>query len=169
VRRLLGLLLLALPAGMPQAQSVHAYRDASGQWVFTDRGAGAADAHGNAFTRPPHSPEALHVAVERSDSGTATRLTAVNDCLCVVTLRVEITQSDLAAIPSGATYPATLEPGGRALLIDRARITAGGAQPAAAVSGALRRRDDLPGITGVSRPLHTCDPGQRPGGRHRAA
>ena len=118
MRRLLGLLLLALPAGMPQAQSVHAYRDASGQWVFTDRGAGAADAHGNAFTRPPHSPEALHVAVERSDSGTATRLTAVNDCLCVVTLRVEITQSDLAAIPSGATYPATLEPGGRALLIE---------------------------------------------------
>jgi murein DD-endopeptidase MepM/ murein hydrolase activator NlpD len=118
VRRLPGLLLLALPAAMPQAQNVHAYRDASGQWVFTDRGASADGAHGNALNLPPRSPEALHVVVERSDSGTATRLTAVNDCLCVVTLRMAITQSDLAGVPSGAIYPATLEPGARAVLVE---------------------------------------------------
>jgi hypothetical protein len=60
VRRLMGVLLLALPVGLPQAQSVVAYRDASGQWVFTDRGAGADGAHGNASTvirvRPRSSP-----------------------------------------------------------------------------------------------------------------
>ena len=76
-------LLLPVPRSELQAQSVHAYRDASGQWVFTDRGANVNDTHGNAVALT-HSPEALHVAVERSDSGTATRFTAVNDCLCVV-------------------------------------------------------------------------------------
>jgi len=117
VRRLLGVLWLALPAAMPQAQNVHAYRDPSGQWVFTDRGAGADDAHGNALS-VSRSPETLHIAVERSDSGTTTRLTAVNDCLCVVTLRVAITQSDLADVPRGRTYPATLEPGARQVLVE---------------------------------------------------
>jgi murein DD-endopeptidase MepM/ murein hydrolase activator NlpD len=126
VRRLLGVVLLALPVGLPQAQSVVAFRDASGQWVFTDRGAGADGAHGNAFT-VPRSPEALHVAVERSDSGTATQLTAVNHCLCVVTLRVAITQSDLSDVPRGATYPATLAPGARQVLVEAQH--GGGARP----------------------------------------
>jgi murein DD-endopeptidase MepM/ murein hydrolase activator NlpD len=111
------LLLLALPAGVLRAQSVHAYRDASGQWVFTDRGASTEHAQGDAFTLP-HSPEALRVTVERTDTGPATRLTAVNDCLCVVTLRVAITRSALADIPSGTIYPATLEPGTRQLILE---------------------------------------------------
>ena len=110
-------LLLPVPRSEPQAQSVHAYRDASGQWVFTDRGANVNVTHGNAVALT-HSPEALHVAVERSDSGTATRFTAVNDCLCVVTLRMAITQSDLADVPLGASYPATLGPGSRQVLLE---------------------------------------------------
>src|SRR5215472_5780198 len=93
-RLILALLLLALPAGMPRAQSIHAYRDASGQWVFTDRGASAAGAHGDALT-VPHAAEAMRIMVERSEVGAATRITAANDCLCVVTLRVAITESDL--------------------------------------------------------------------------
>ena len=106
------LLLLALPAAAAQAQSVHAYKDANGQWVFTDRGASADYAQGDAFSLP-RLPEALRVTVERSDAGAATRLTAVNECLCIVTLRIAITRSDLTDIPSGTIYPATLEPGAR--------------------------------------------------------
>ena len=111
------LLAMALPAGMPQAQDVHAYRDASGQWVFTDRAASSDSAHGNTHTLP-RAPETLHVAVERSEVGAATRLIAVNECLCVVTVRVAITQSDLADIPRGARYPATLEPGARQVIVE---------------------------------------------------
>src|ERR1700747_1974395 len=117
LRLALGLvaLLLALPGGPLRAQSVHAYRDANGQWVFTDRGTGPAGAQGDAFTLP-RSPEALHVALERSDAEGTTRLTAVNDCLCVVTMRIAITQSELAGVPRGTNYPATLEPGTRQLI-----------------------------------------------------
>jgi len=111
------LLLMALPAGMPRAQGVHAYRDASGQWVFTDRSASSDSAHGDTYTLP-RAREALHVAVERSEVGAATRLTAVNECLCVVTVRVAITRSDLADIPRGARYPATLEPGARQVIVE---------------------------------------------------
>ena len=111
------LLLMALPGGMPRAQGVHAYRDANGQWVFTDRGASPDTAHGDTRTQT-RAPETLHVDVERSEVGTATRLTAVNECLCVVTVHVAITQSDLADIPGGTRYPATLEPGERKVLVE---------------------------------------------------
>jgi hypothetical protein len=110
-------LLLALPAGVPQAQSVHAYRDASGQWVFTDRAVGPAGDHGDMHP-PPRTPDTLHVAVERSEVGTATRLTAVNECLCVVTVRIAITQSDMTDVPLGASYPATLAPGARQVILE---------------------------------------------------
>lgn len=126
-RLILAGLLLALPAATPHAQSIHAYRDASGQWVFTDRGSSGDGthgdgthgdgAHGDALT-VARMPETLHVAVERSEAGAATRLTAVNECLCVVTVRVAITESDLPDIPRGAHYPVTLEPGARQVIIE---------------------------------------------------
>ena len=72
-------------AGVLPAQSVHAYKDANGQWVFTDRGTNEDGARGHA-TSVPHSPEALRVAVERSDTGAATRITASNDCRACGTL-----------------------------------------------------------------------------------
>lgn len=118
-RLILAGLLLALPAGMPRAQSVHAYRDGSGQWVFTDRGASADGAHGDTLALPP-AAQAMHITVERSEVGAATRLTAANNCLCVVTLQVAITESDLPGIPRGAHYPATLEPGARHVIIEAA-------------------------------------------------
>src|SRR5262245_38086303 len=49
---LTALLLLALPSGVLRAQSVHAYKDANGQWVFTDRGASTDRAQGDAFSLP---------------------------------------------------------------------------------------------------------------------
>jgi murein DD-endopeptidase MepM/ murein hydrolase activator NlpD len=117
-RRLIVLMLmLALPCEVLQAQSVHAYKDASGQWVFTDRGANGDHAQGDAFTLP-RPPEALRVTVERSEAGSATRLSAVNDCLCVVTLRVAITRSAFANIPTGSIYPMLLEPGARQLILE---------------------------------------------------
>ena len=110
-------LLLALPAIGPQAQSIHAYRDANGQWVFTDRGGSPGGAQGDTHTLP-RVPETLHLAVERSEAGAATRLTAVNECLCAITVRVAITESDLADIPRGKRYSATLEPGARQLIVE---------------------------------------------------
>ena len=111
------LLLLALPLGAPSAQSVHAYRDASGQWVFTDRGTSPDRAAGDALT-VAHTPDTMRVGIERSDVGGILRLTAVNDCLCVITLRLAITQSDLTEVPRGASYPATLEPRTRQVLVE---------------------------------------------------
>jgi murein DD-endopeptidase MepM/ murein hydrolase activator NlpD len=111
------LLLLALPLAAPWAQSVHAYRDASGQWVFTDRGTSPDRATGEAPT-VAHTPEAMRVAIERSDAGGIMRLIAVNDCLCVITLRVAITQSDFSEVPRGTSYPVTLEPRTRQVLIE---------------------------------------------------
>jgi murein DD-endopeptidase MepM/ murein hydrolase activator NlpD len=116
-RLIVACLLLALPAGLPQAQAMHAYRDASGQWVFTDRGASAGGSHGAALT-VPRAAEAMHITVERSEVGAATRLTAANECLCVVTVRVDITESDLPEIPRGARYPVTLQPGARQVIIE---------------------------------------------------
>ena len=116
-RMILASVLLALPGGMPYAQSIHAYRDASGQWVYTDRGASIDAAHGDALA-VPRAAEAMHIRVERSEVGSATRLTAANDCLCVITVRVEITASDLTGIPRGTRYPVTLEPGARQVIIE---------------------------------------------------
>ena len=116
-RSILAGLLLALPPGMPCAQSIHAYRDASGQWVFTDRGASNDGARVEALS-VPRAMEAMRITVERSEVGAATRLTAANDCLCGVTVRVSITQSDLPDIPRGARYAATLEPGARQVIVE---------------------------------------------------
>jgi murein DD-endopeptidase MepM/ murein hydrolase activator NlpD len=117
VRLTMLVLMLVLAAGGLRAQSVHAYKDASGQWVFTDRGASGERAQGDTFTLP-RPPEALRVTVERTDAGAATQLTAANDCLCVVTLRVAITRSTFAGIRSGTIYPLQLEPGARQLVLE---------------------------------------------------
>jgi hypothetical protein len=54
-RLILAGLLLSLPAVTPLAQSIHAYRDASGQWVFTDGGGNPDSARGDVHTLP-HVP-----------------------------------------------------------------------------------------------------------------
>ncbi len=114
---LAALALLSLISGVLPAQSVHAYKDANGRWVFTDRGAGNERPQGDAFNLP-RSPEALRVTVERTDSGTSTRLTAINECLCVITLRLAVTRSEFAGIPNGSIYPLTLEPGMRRQILE---------------------------------------------------
>lgn len=112
-------ILAALSCSLPNAaliaQTAYRYRDASGQWVFTDRAANASTP-GDTFSLG-HENGALHLAVERSDTAESTQLTAINDCLCVVTFQVAIVQSDFTTIPQGARYAATVAPGTRQSLV----------------------------------------------------
>jgi murein DD-endopeptidase MepM/ murein hydrolase activator NlpD len=108
-------LVLASLSASSAAQTAYKYRDSSGQWVFTDQ-APAADARSESFN-VEHENDALHLSVDRHDDGGSMRLIAVNDCLCVVTFEVLIRQSGIAAIPTGANYRATLEPGARETLV----------------------------------------------------
>jgi len=109
----LSVLLLAT-SSVSLAQTAYKYRDASGQWVFTDR-ATTAVSPGNSFSLG-HEHGALHLAVDRYDDGQSTQLVAINDCLCSVTFKVSIVHSDFTAIANGAGYEATLEPGTRQTL-----------------------------------------------------
>jgi murein DD-endopeptidase MepM/ murein hydrolase activator NlpD len=108
-------LAVALPAAA-LAQAAYRYRDANGQWVFGDRAASAAAPAGDAISLT-HEHEALRVSVERADTDATTQLIGVNECLCVVTLRVSIEQSDFAQISRGHAYQASLEPGARQVLV----------------------------------------------------
>jgi Peptidase family M23/Domain of unknown function (DUF4124) len=117
-------LAVALPSAM-LAQSAYKYRDANGQWVFTDHAANAAAPAGDAFSLA-HEPGALHVAVDRSDTDRSTQLIGVNDCLCVVTLRVWIEQSDFAQISRGHAYQLTLDPGAREAVVTAPHVSGAG-------------------------------------------
>jgi hypothetical protein len=107
----LAALCCSLPNATLIAQTAYRYRDASGQWVFTDRAANAS-VPGKTFNLG-HENGALHLAVERTDTADSTQLTAINDCLCVVTFQVVIVQSDFATIANGTRYAATVAPGTR--------------------------------------------------------
>jgi murein DD-endopeptidase MepM/ murein hydrolase activator NlpD len=115
-------LSLLLPGAMLLAQEAYKYRDANGQWVFTDGAVSSAAPAGDAISRV-HEPEALHIAVERTDTDESTQLIGVNNCRCVVTLQVSIVQSDLADIRKGASYQATLEPGVRQTVVEARRMS----------------------------------------------
>jgi murein DD-endopeptidase MepM/ murein hydrolase activator NlpD len=108
-------LLLAFPSGWLSAQAAYKYRDSNGQWVFTDQ-APVADARSESFN-VEHGNDALHLSVDRHDDGGSMQLIAVNDCLCIVTFQVLIRQSGITAIPTGADYRATLEPGTRHIMV----------------------------------------------------
>jgi len=120
VLTLAAVLALAAGATPARAQTAYRYRDANGQWVFTDQATAAAAPGGGAITLS-REHEALHVTVDRDDTPEATRLIAHNNCVCVVTVRVSIVRSDFADMPVGATYGATLEPGARQTLAQAQR------------------------------------------------
>jgi murein DD-endopeptidase MepM/ murein hydrolase activator NlpD len=107
--------VLALSTTMVPAQTGYRYRDANGQWVFTDQ-APASATPVDSFSLG-HENSALHLAVDRSNDAESAQLIAVNDCLCVVTFEVSIVQSGFAAIPDRAGYRATLAPGTRRILL----------------------------------------------------
>jgi len=111
----LAALVFTLPSATVMAQTGYKYRDANGQWVFTDQ-APASGAANDSFSLGPKD-STLHLAVDRNDEGESTQLIAINECLCVVTFKVAIIESGVAAIPDGAKYLATLEPGTRQILV----------------------------------------------------
>jgi murein DD-endopeptidase MepM/ murein hydrolase activator NlpD len=114
------LAVLALVHGtLLTAQTVYRYRDANGQWVFTDQAGDSAQAV-ESLSRG-REISTLHIAVDRSDDAESTQLIAVNDCLCVVTFQVAITHSGFAAIPVDTGYRATLEPRTRQTLVRATR------------------------------------------------
>jgi murein DD-endopeptidase MepM/ murein hydrolase activator NlpD len=106
---------LALSTTMAPAQTAYRYRDAKGQWVFTDQ-APASATPVDSFSLG-HETSTLHISVDRSNDAESAQLIAVNDCLCVVTFEVSIAQSGFTAIPDGAAYRATLAPGTRQVLV----------------------------------------------------
>jgi murein DD-endopeptidase MepM/ murein hydrolase activator NlpD len=117
---LTALVLLAASPLTALSQTAYRYRDANGQWVFTDQAPVSAAPDGDAITLA-REHEALHVTLGRTDTPEATRLIAHNNCVCVVTLRVSIVRSDFADLPVGATYRATLEPGAEQMVAQARR------------------------------------------------
>ncbi len=114
---------LGLPGAPPTAQTAYRYRDSNGQWVFTDQ-APAATAPSDSFSLR-HEKSALHVAVDREDDAESVRLIAVNECLCVVTFRVEIIDSEFSSPTAGDHYQVTLAPGTRQSLVQAKRTGPG--------------------------------------------
>jgi murein DD-endopeptidase MepM/ murein hydrolase activator NlpD len=140
VLTLTALLVLAQCAGTANAQTAYRYRDANGQWVFSDQAAVSAPPAGDAITLA-REHERLHITVGRDDTPEATRLIAHNNCVCVVTLRVSIQRSDFAGMPVGATYGATLEPGAEQMLAQAPRAADGGGKLNFNWTGALGSPD----------------------------
>ena len=121
----LAALALAFSSGMTLAQTAYKYRDANGQWVYTDQAPTSA-AQVDTF-HLVHENAALHIAVDREDDAQSTQLIAVNDCLCVVTFNVIVIQSGYPAIADGASYRATLGAGTRRTLAQAQRTGSGDA------------------------------------------
>jgi murein DD-endopeptidase MepM/ murein hydrolase activator NlpD len=107
---------------MSLAQTAYKYRDANGQWVYTDR-AGPSTEPEDSFSLG-HESDTLHLAIDRNDEALSTQLIAVNECLCAATFEVSIIRSGIAAIPDGSHYHATLAPGARQSLVRVARTAA---------------------------------------------
>lgn len=108
-------LALSLISAHTTAQTAYRYKDASGQWVFTDNAPSSTDKQG-AFSLG-HQSETLQNTIERTDSGTTTEFTAINTCLCVATFVERILHSDDAEIPDGTDFHKTLQPQSRELLV----------------------------------------------------
>jgi len=118
VRRVTALLcgtLLLIPGTATFGQSAFKYRDANGQWIFTDEGNGKPAA--TQAVNLPHESEALDISVRREDAAGKTRLLATNHCLCVARVQAQIEQSTLTDVRAGSRYVAVLDPGeARALM-----------------------------------------------------
>jgi murein DD-endopeptidase MepM/ murein hydrolase activator NlpD len=114
-RSLLRLLFLFFCA-IAQAQTAYKYKDANGNWVFTDSGPpAAAGAKQDSFALN-HQSESLQNTIERTDNGTTTTFTAINTCLCISTFAARVVHSSDPNITDGAEYHTILQPQSRELL-----------------------------------------------------
>lgn len=112
----LGLCALGICSLAAFAQSAYRYKDANGNWVYTDKAPSSTTTRDDSISLA-HAEESLHITVERHDDGTNTTLTAVNDCLCVAGFQANVIQSDDPAIPDGAEFGRILQPQTRELLV----------------------------------------------------
>jgi murein DD-endopeptidase MepM/ murein hydrolase activator NlpD len=110
----LALALMLLHAPSP-AQTAYKYRDANGQWVFTDN-APPASAQQDTFSLD-HQKETLQNTIARTDKAGITEFTAINTCLCTSTFLEKIVQSDDPGIPNGTEFRKILRPQSQELLV----------------------------------------------------
>ncbi len=115
--------LLLLPGAASLAQSAFKYRDANGQWIFTDEGNGK-PAAAQAMDLPRESG-AVSISVQREDLAGKTRLLATNRCLCVTRVQAQIDQSTIADVRAGSRYTAVLNPGEARVLVEAPAATKG--------------------------------------------
>ena len=108
-------LALALTSAIAPAQSAYKYKDANGNWVYTDKAPPSA-ARDDSINLA-HQEESLHITIQRSDEGDTTTFTAINDCLCVAGFREKILHSDDPAITDGAEFGQVLGPQSRQLMV----------------------------------------------------
>jgi murein DD-endopeptidase MepM/ murein hydrolase activator NlpD len=106
---------LTLLSPTSPGQTAYKYRDANGQWVFTDNAPTTRD-NRDTFNLG-HQTETLQNTIERTDTGSTSDFTAINTCLCVATFREQIVQSDDPEIPDGTTFRKVLQPRTRELLV----------------------------------------------------
>jgi murein DD-endopeptidase MepM/ murein hydrolase activator NlpD len=97
------------------SQTAYKYKDANGQWIFTDKAPPSA-AHDDSISLG-HQNESLNITVARTNSGTTTRLTAINDCLCVATYEARILHSNDPNVPNGSLYRTILQPHTQELMV----------------------------------------------------
>ena len=106
-------LLVFVPA---LGQTAYKYKDASGQWVFSDNAPPSGTTQDASFTLG-HPTERLQNTVERVDGSDATTFTAVNTCLCIATFQETIVHSDDPDIADGSSFRKLLQPQSRELLL----------------------------------------------------
>jgi murein DD-endopeptidase MepM/ murein hydrolase activator NlpD len=108
-------ILLALAGGLALGQTAYKYRDANGQWVFTDSAPPSGTKQDESFSLS-HPSETLQNTIELTQDHGATSLTAVNTCLCVSTFAIKIVHSNDPAIAEGTPFHKILQPQSRELM-----------------------------------------------------
>jgi murein DD-endopeptidase MepM/ murein hydrolase activator NlpD len=111
---------LMCPGAVLSAQTGYRYRDANGQWVFTDQAPDSSQ-HSDSFQVEHAGSSTPRISVGRTDDAESTRIVAINECLCVVTFQVTILHSGFSDIADGAEYTARLEAGTRQVLVSGVR------------------------------------------------
>ena len=107
---------LGLWAISAAGQSAYKYKDANGNWVYTDKAPTSATTRDDSISLA-HAEESLQITIQRHDDGTTTTLTAINDCLCAAGFQAKVMQSDDPDITNGAEFGKILQPHSRELLV----------------------------------------------------
>lgn len=110
---------LALSETSSIAHPAYKYRDASGQWVYTDQEVPQDVPREPLLTRRENS--SLRLVVERRDKPGVTQVIARNDCLCVVTFHATVIRSGFAAVTPGSKYQAIVPSDTESVLLQTAR------------------------------------------------